>query len=318
MPASAAPSREKSERWRVPLASTLPPPDPEPESAPLVEGDSPARKRARRRVEWRRRECGGASSSGSAAADPRANARSSSTRRTSPSPATVTHLAPFGSPGTNSAEKMLCRWPVNAEPRRGKPAPVPQTHTHRSSEPERSNDASSFHATALTHPACFSRTRVRRRPRRSQGCEDAGPRRRLGSHSRDVTLRNTDARGAGGGIARGGGAREGEERGTRTTGEPESRTRTLARAGENATTTDPDPPPRGREGRSGARPGRRGTRPRGAREPARTREGECALERGATRESVVASDEMCRAQGRVSRDRRATCTFSSAARAALS
>ena len=215
MPASAAPSREKSERWRVPLASTLPPPDPEPESAPLVEGDSPARKRARRRVEWRRRECGGASSSGSAAADPRANARSSSTRRTSPSPATVTHLAPFGSPGTNSAEKMLCRWPVNAEPRRGKPAPVPQTHTHRSSEPERSNDASSFHATALTHPACFSRTRVRRRPRRSQGCEDAGPRRRLGSHSRDVTLRNTDARGAGGGIARGGG------RGRAKRGEPE-------------------------------------------------------------------------------------------------
>ena len=120
-----------------------------------------------------------------------AKPRARSTRRTSPSPATVTQrLDPLF--GTNSAEKMLCVCPVYTDPRQGNAVPSDHTQTHRSSPPLSNKEASSFQETAFTQPACFSRAAVKRRPRISHGCATFGSRRRRTSHWRRVTPSYTE------------------------------------------------------------------------------------------------------------------------------
>ena len=132
---------------------------------------------------------------------PAAKPRARSTRRTSPSPATVTHaLDPLF--GTNSAEKMLCTCPVYTDPRQGNALPNDHTQTHRSSLPLSNKDASSFQETAFTQPACFSRAAVSRRPRISHGWPTCGSRRRRASHWRRVTPSNTEVRPEGSGPVR--------------------------------------------------------------------------------------------------------------------
>ena len=129
----------------------------------------------------------GRARSAAAPAKPRAR----STRRTSPSPATVTQrLDPLF--GTNSAEKMLCVCPVYTDPRQGNAVPSDHTQTHRSSLPLSNKEASSFQETAFTQPACFSRAAVKRRPRISHGCATCGSRRRRASHWRRVTPSYTE------------------------------------------------------------------------------------------------------------------------------
>ena len=62
----------------------------------------------------------------------------------------------------NTCLNMLCTCPVYIDPRHGKSLPTLHTHTKRSSLPVSNNDASSFQATLLTHPACFSSWLVKR------------------------------------------------------------------------------------------------------------------------------------------------------------
>ena len=112
--------------------------------------------------------------------------------RTSPSPAVVTHLPPFV-PGTNSALNMLWLCPVYTVPRHGNPVPTLHTHTHRSSLPESRRDASSLHATVLTHPACRSSCCTRRRFLTKCEWPTRGRSLCLGSHSRRSTSRYADA-----------------------------------------------------------------------------------------------------------------------------
>ena len=119
------------------------------------------------------------------------NPRMRSTTRTSPSPAVVTHRPPRV-PGTNSALNMLWLCPVYTVPRHGNDVPTLHTHTHRSSLPESRSDASSLHATVLTHPACLSRRWTRRRFLTKCEWPNLGRSLWRGSHSRRRTSRYAD------------------------------------------------------------------------------------------------------------------------------
>ena len=119
------------------------------------------------------------------------NPRTRSTTRTSPSPAVVTHRPPRV-PGTNSALNMLWLCPVYTVPRHGNDVPTLHTHTHRSSLPESRSDASSLHATVLTHPACLSRRWTRRRFLTKCEWPNLGRSLWRGSHSRRRTSRYAD------------------------------------------------------------------------------------------------------------------------------